>query len=183
MKGYRYRCIVKDIYSYTATSNGGILTFIPLITTNLNRDTITANQNGATYQWLDCNNGNLPISGATNQSYTATRMGDYAVIVTMNGCKDTSNCVNINHVGINQIVKNNNQLIVYPNPNNGAFIVQSTSEGVYSIINELGQTIQQFKLNSSNKYSINIENLNTGIYFIVGFNNNKMLRQKIVVTK
>src|ERR1019366_2485494 len=65
MKGYRYRCIVKDIYSYTATSNGGILTFIPLITTNLNRDTITANQNGATYQWLDCNNGNLPISGAT----------------------------------------------------------------------------------------------------------------------
>lgn len=48
---------------------------------------------------------------------------------------------------------------------------------------ETGQTIQLFELNGSNKYSINIENLSNGIYFIVGTNNNQMMRQKVVVTK
>jgi hypothetical protein len=63
--------------------------------TTFNGSTITANANGASYQWVDCNNGNTPISGATNQSYTPMMNGDYAVIVSQNGCSATSNCVTI----------------------------------------------------------------------------------------
>ena len=154
----------------------------PDVTTNLNGVTISANQTGAAYQWLDCNNGNSFIIGATNQSYTAITAGDYAVIITMNGCSDTSACVNITTTGINEIV-NNNPLTVYPNPSHGVFTIQSTGEGSYSIMNELGQTIQLIKLNAANTYTTDIENLSTGIYFIVGFNNNQMTKQKIVVTK
>src|SRR5690606_13358728 len=40
--------------------------------TTLNANTISANQNGATYRWLDCNNGNAVISGETAQSFTPT---------------------------------------------------------------------------------------------------------------
>lgn len=68
---------------------------------------------------------------------------------------------------------------VYPNPSNGSLTIKSLNEGTYSIINELGQTIQQFKLNNSNQFTANIENLNNGIYFIVG----DSIQQKIVVIK
>ncbi len=72
---------------------------------------------------------------------------------------------------------------IYPNPSNGTFTIRSANEGIYSIINEMGQTIQVFKLNSTNKYSVNIENLSNGIYFVVGFNDNQTTHQKVVVLK
>jgi hypothetical protein len=53
--------------------------------------TLIAGANGAIYQWLDCN-GLTPLSGQTYQSFTATAPGSYAVIVTQNGCSDTSAC-------------------------------------------------------------------------------------------
>ncbi len=156
---------------------------LPDISINLIGDTITANQNGAVYQWLDTSNVNSAIAGAVNQSYTAAANGNYAVIVTMNGCSDTSKYINVNSIKINETVNNNNQLIIYPNPGKGVFTIQSTSDGVYSITNDIGQTIQKFELNGANKYTINIENLSNGMYFIVGVYDNQILKQKVVVTK
>ena len=102
-------------------------------------------------------------------------------IARINGCSIVSPCVS-NNSGINDI-DNNEQLLIYPNPNNGLFTIQTEHEGTYSIVDELGQTIQILKLNATNNYSMNIENLNNGIYFIVGFNNNEMRAQKVVVAK
>ena len=187
--------------TYTVTGTDGnncsntatkIITVTPLLdlTTSLSGLTISSNQNGAIYQWLDCNNGNLPIAGATNQSYTALINGNYAVIVKMNSCSDTSTCANVSITGIEKIAENNIQLKVFPNPGNGSITVtlsgvegQSINEGIYTIKNESGQMIQTFKLNSSNNYTISIENLSNGIYFIVGLNGNQMINQKVVVAK
>ena len=52
---------------------------------------LTANAAGAVYQWLDCN-GFTPLLGQTYQSFTAISPGSYAVIITQNGCTDTSAC-------------------------------------------------------------------------------------------
>lgn len=62
-----------------------------------NATTLTAVQNGATYQWIDCEVTDGAIAGETNQSYTPTSMGYYAVEVTLNDpCGgtyvDTSSC-------------------------------------------------------------------------------------------
>ena len=62
---------------------------------------LTANQSGAAYQWIDCTNGNVAIAGATNQSYTATVNGQYAVILTLGGCSDTTVCATVTNVGLN----------------------------------------------------------------------------------
>ena len=56
--------------------------------------TLTAATGGATYQWIDCDNGSLPIAGATGQSFMPSANGNYAVIVTVNGCSDTSGVQN-----------------------------------------------------------------------------------------
>jgi sugar lactone lactonase YvrE len=53
--------------------------------------TLTANATGAAYVWINCN-GRIPVTGATHQSFIATTQGNYAVIVTQNGCTDTSTC-------------------------------------------------------------------------------------------
>ena len=61
---------------------------------------ISANNIGATYQWLDCNNNNSILVNETGQSFTATTNGNFAVELTENGCVDTSACVAITTVGI-----------------------------------------------------------------------------------
>ncbi len=150
-------------------------------TTSLSGATITANQTSATYRWLDCNASNAVVAGQTGQNYTLTANGSYAVEITVGSCVDTSACVTIANVGINEYSTQNGKLSVYPNPNNGTFTLQTKSAGEYKIVNVLGQTIQTFKLNATNNFSITIENLNVGIYFIV--ENASNAKQKIVVTK
>ena len=50
--------------------------------------TLTTNfGSGYSYQWK---NNNIDISGATSQSYTANASGNYAAVVTSNGCATTS---------------------------------------------------------------------------------------------
>lgn len=62
--------------------------------TTLNGTTISANEAGSAYQWINCS-GNTPIAGATNQSFTPAQTGNYAVIVNNGSCSDTSDCVNV----------------------------------------------------------------------------------------
>jgi len=78
---------------------------------------LTANQNGANYQWLDCDNGNVFIPTETNQSFTAIANGNYAVEITVGSCVDTSACENISTVSI--IEEASNVISIYPNPTNG----------------------------------------------------------------
>lgn len=153
------------------------------ITTTVNGDTITANAAPATYQWLDCNNGNAPINGATSQSYAPSTSGDYAVVITQNSCSDTSACVNMVTVGINQQTGLTGGLDIYPNPTSGMFIIRSNTEGSYAIYNDLGQVVKTIELSARNNYSIAIDDLDSGIYMISGVTNNKVVKQKIVINK
>ncbi len=54
--------------------------------------TLMASLAGATYQWVDCQNGYAPIAGATGRTFTPTASGSYAVILTKGSCSDTSGC-------------------------------------------------------------------------------------------
>ena len=135
------------------------------ITTLVSGITITANQTGATYQWIDCDNGNQVIPGETNQSFTASVNGNYAVIVTQNSCSDTSACENISTVGIKTIAKNLS-ITVYPNPSNGLFTLSGLEmDSQFEIYNVIGEKVF-VKTVSSSKTEINITMQPNGIYFI-----------------
>ena len=149
-------------------------------TTSVSNETITANQVGATYQWIDCGNGNGALIGETNASFTATANGNYAVVLTQGLCSDTSACVTIASVGIKNAYSKN-AISILPNPNNGSFTIKSATKGNYTLVNELGQTISLFELNEANNYSVSISELATGIYFVIAKDNS--FRTKIVVTK
>lgn len=72
---------------------------------------------------------------------------------------------------------------IYPNPNNGTFTVKASTEGNYTIVNELGQTVLSITLNAKNNFTFTIDELANGVYFIVGQNGNMMVREKVVVVR
>ncbi len=86
-----------------------------------NSPTLTANEEIAYYQWIDCFDDSF-ITDETNQSFTATEDGSYAVIVTQWGCADTSACYDI---VISEIIPiANEEISIYPNPTNGEFNIE-----------------------------------------------------------
>lgn len=56
--------------------------------------------NNASYQWLDCNNGNTEIIDETNQTFTVHNNGNYAVQITTDNCTDVSECFEVNYFHI-----------------------------------------------------------------------------------
>ncbi|MCR9174212.1 MAG: T9SS type A sorting domain-containing protein [bacterium] len=101
---------------------------------------LTANQTGATYQWIDCGTGQ-PIAGAVGQGYQPTVTGEYAAIVTTGSCSDTTECVLVDFTGIDEL--NSDYINIYPNPTNtGVFTVDF--DGVVDhivVIDALGREV------------------------------------------
>jgi hypothetical protein len=124
--------------------------------------TLTSNQAGATYTWVDCNNSNQPIAGATAQSYTATANGSYAVIVEQNGCSVTSNCVAITTVGLDDI--KTELFRIYPNPASTVINVEMANTSTIRLFDISGKLLKE--LNGSSNYTIDVTDLTPGMYMI-----------------
>ncbi len=152
----------------------------PNVATNLNDKTITAVLSDASYQWINCADNSI-LNGEVKQSYTPKNTGAFAVIITQNNCSDTSECVNVFVGKINEEIEN--KISIYPNPSQGTFTLKSIENGNYYLVNSQGQIVEIFEINATNQYSKVIDNLSSGIYFIVGQTNHKIISQKIVVIK
>ena len=87
-------------------------------TVTVTGETLSSNAIGAAYQWLNCDSNFSLLNGETNQGFTATFNGSYAVIVTELGCTDTSACYAITGLGFADYSQEF-QISVYPNPNSG----------------------------------------------------------------
>ena len=142
--------------------------------------TITANQTGATYRWLDCDDNNSVISGETGISFTATANGNYAAEITVGSCIDTSSCTAITGVGIN---KNTlfNAVNIYPNPNKGLVNINfGTLKNItVKIFNTNGQLVQQQTKINTPTYQFEITGAK-GIYFIELTSKKESKRFKVI---
>jgi hypothetical protein len=137
---------------------------ITLIGNTLHSDATAGNQ------WY---NPSGLISGATNQDYLPLTNDNYYVIVTLNGCSSSpSNTINYVYTGISSNSSNNN-LSIFPNPNNGIFQVSvSTTSSEYlkiDVFNSIGQLLLS---ESKNKFSgqytqtIDLTGFSKGVYLI-----------------
>ncbi|MBN4077608.1 T9SS type A sorting domain-containing protein [bacterium AH-315-C20] len=127
--------------------------------------TLSAVLSGVTYQWLDCSGMTL-IVGETNQDFTPTTTGSYAVIVDDGTCVDTSNCHGVIVLGIEEFGKINFQL--YPNPGLGTIYIlidsdaQNTSVEISSLS---GQLVRRIDAGNKHLIEIQLEEA-AGIYVI-----------------
>ena len=143
--------------------------------------TLKANAENAAYQWVDCNNGNAPIEGETNQFFTATQNGSYAVEVTQNNCTDTSDCYEITNVGILENTFDNN-ITVYPNPTDGILIIdlgETLPEFIVSITDVSGKLLKQSTYKNTQKLELNLD-IQPGFYLLtIDLENKKAIRRLI----
>lgn len=132
-------------------------------------DSLYANMSGASYQWIDCNNGNAPISGATAKGFRPAVSGSYAVIVTNGACTETSACFAVIRTGIESYQSSAASFNVFPNPTEGELRIQfngkiNPEENIF-IYDMSGKLVFQATLRTNNEL-INLNHLENGLYLM-----------------
>lgn len=131
-------------------------------TLNLSGTTLTATIVGATYQWIDCSTGTA-IVGETNQTFTATANGSYAVIVTEGECSDTSDCMLVNTIGLTDNTEL--EVSIYPNPSSGLYFLKSTETVSFTVYDALGKIILNDTFNAGVN-TIDLKSETNGVYIL-----------------
>lgn len=157
------------------------LTILPYVFVSQDINELTVSNNNASYQWLDCDNNYSPITGETNQTFTPTVNGSYAVEVTENGCVKISDCIAINTIGLFE--NNKSAFLVHPNPNQGEFSItfkSLLSQVEISILDLQGRLISAFTYNNIDVVNLSIDEPE-GIYIV--HINTTQYRQSFQVVK
>ncbi len=168
------------VYSDTLINSYGCDSIITLDLTIFNIsaaiDTISGNivaSGGVNYLWN---------TGDTTSIITPDTNGLYSVTVTdINGCTETIS-FNVTFISNTGIVGLNNNFRLYPNPNNGNFMVKC-QEKIESIklYNNLGQIVKSFSRVNSKQFTINETMIEKGVYFVnISTQNESIIRQVII---
>lgn len=146
--------VVTNLYLYVADTS-----------VNTNSFTLTVNQSGQLYQWVDCSNGFTPINGANSQSFSPAIDGSYAVIVSNGTCYDTSGCHTVLGIGVDE--KFIQEVFVQPNPFSSQLSIAGLIPGsTITMYNVLGEVVLT-TISSSTNSLLNTEYLPSGSYLLV----------------
>lgn len=150
----------------TVNVNLNVLAAIDISVAN-NSPTLMANQSGASYQWIDCNNGNAAIAGATAQSFTATSNGNYAVQITVNNCTETSACSLVGNIGLDEMIES--QVHIFPNPSDGLFHIQLDAlkeDAMYSVSALDGRLVRNKTSIPAQDFELDLSAEPRGVYLL-----------------
>lgn len=123
-------------------------------------------------------------SGTKSWAVSATQWNvlgvDTFFLGTHTGPSNITPCVI--YSGINS-VETNNVARIYPNPNNGKFVIELTSaiEVEMNLYDMTGRVVYSTKQNSTNIINVDLNNLNSGIYIAEIKADNKVSRSRISV--
>lgn len=176
-----------DSGDYTCEAKSGTCSVISSIATitvtaidytlNLIGSTITSNQANATYQWIDCVNGNATMVGQNSQSFMPTTNGQYAVYIQFNNCVSTSECITIDFLEVDHF-KNTSSIQLFPNPSASILNIQTQEKIIdIKIIDITGRTT-----NVSNYVNnkVDVSNLSSGMYFVTIKTENGLFKEKFI---
>jgi hypothetical protein len=198
-------------YYAEAVSNSGCVNpqrtpvtsaFYPAINpvATLSGSVLTASPASAGYKWYNCTQATT-IQGATSSTFGISVTGNYAVIVTLNGCADTSACMFYSvtpsgtitpppppppppppdpTVVVTWLEEQDaaKEFVVYPNPNNGSFTIKCAEPSQFILYDFTGRIVFTFSVTGKGE-EIQAPDITAGIY-ILGSSRH---RKKMVVTK
>lgn len=139
----------------------------------------------------------LTASGASTYTWTNNGLTGFSITVnptttTVYSVNGTSSdgCVNSTVytlqvsacTGLAERENGNENLLVFPNPNQGNFEIRSTEKRQLTLFNELGQIITEIELDETNAYSVQLQGLEKGIYFLKNRDQLTQYYLKILVT-
>lgn len=131
--------------------------------TNFGGTLVSAASTADSWQWINCEDGTAILS-ATMQSYTPSANGQYAVAINENGCVDTSNCITVTTVGVEEGAGAVNS--VYPNPFSDYVKVafDGTSAALIEVVDVQGRVVYS-GMHFSNT-EVNLSGLTPSVYFM-----------------
>lgn len=131
-------------------------------------DHLTAVESAYSYQWVDCDNDNSPVLGATEQDFYPGLWGNFAVEITNeDGCVHTSECLNYFGVGLSEN-QFDTEINIYPNPTTGHITLDFNhyyDQLKIRVIDILGNEVTQKGVKQINKTDFYIDAAK-GWYFI-----------------
>ena len=151
-----------------------------LVTNGGNVLSINGNPIGTTYQWIDCN-GNTILPGETNEDFYPNYNSTYAVIINNNGCIDTSACVTVSKIGLEEVSASD--VSMYPNPiTNNTLNIKTgvySNNGIHIIVrNNLGVVLREYHMNGY-ETQILLPDYN-GLLFVDVIIDNKRITKKLI---
>lgn len=175
------------VYPYDTITNAAGCDSIILIdllimtvdtSTTVSGATITANAFQGIFQWVDCNNGYAAVPGATGASFTPPANGTYAAIILQAACYDTTACINITSVGMDNSA--NAAATISPNPFHDVLLISDCTPGtVLTIFNLQGEVVYSANFTSTTAL-VDLSAQANGIYFVQLNNADGMTNQKVI---
>lgn len=164
-------------YSQTLSSSGSCDSIVTLhlevITVNAavtqQGHTLVAQATNATFQWINCDTGQ-PVAGATGSSFTPATSGNYAVLVTQNGCTALSSCTNVQVVGVHEAA-GAQAWSIQPNPA-VSFTQLRFAEGLsgtalLNVVDASGRSLMQSTIEAGvTEYRLDMNDLPDGVLFL-----------------
>ncbi|MGM0650900.1 MAG: T9SS type A sorting domain-containing protein, partial [Bacteroidota bacterium] len=150
-------------------------------TVSLLEDGFAANQDGAEYQWLDCDMDMMEIDGATAQEFYPDVNGNYAVLIHLNDCEKTSDCHEISGLHVN--AESLKDVLIFPNPTDGVVNIEFSGikkHVLVSVYNALGSVVHQESAENTNQLQFTIDEP-MAVYFIRIAADDEVYFRKIVV--
>ena len=152
------------------------VTAVPDRTLICRNESVNVNGGGAsTYTWNTTQVGaSVPVSPTVQTNYTVTGTDANGCIGTATLQVKVSPCTALNEQSAGVAIA------IYPNPNNGEFVIEADRAMELNIINELGQLVQTIRVDDVT-YKATVSHLASGIYFITGKTGNEGVHTKIIV--
>jgi len=134
----------------------------------------------STYTWVvpGVISPTVQVNPTVNTTYTIIGASNDNCVNTKTFALVVSPCVGMSEQGQDVTL-----LTIYPNPNNGSFIVKGFAGRSLTIVNELGQVVKNIAFNGNDAYEVNAQELSNGLYFIIGSDGDLQIRQKLVITR
>ena len=126
---------------------------------------MSATLSGLTYQWINCTTNSV-LPGANGSSLIVSQNGTYALISTnANGCSDTSNCITISNIGLNELSAA--PFSVIPNPVVSEFTLSFANDfsGTIRITDMGGKLIKTLVVEQQKEIHTEIQ-APQGVYFV-----------------
>lgn len=163
-----------------------IVNALPVINASAYSPTICAGESATllatgagAYNWTNANGSQMSTVGYIVITPTATTV--YTVNgYSQEGCESAAVVVTQNVAACAGIAMNElSEFAVYPNPNNGSFIISAPYNANYSIMNAAGQLISEGQTGTGNT-QINLGDYSNGLYFVRIQSNNQASVIKVI---
>ncbi|MEI6020913.1 MAG: T9SS type A sorting domain-containing protein [Bacteroidota bacterium] len=161
-----------------------IVNALPSITINASKTTICKGESlelrangGTNYLWSEGSQVNaIYVSPTVNATYTVSGQG-------ANNCSNSAviNVTVSECTGLNAFTLQPTSLLIYPNPSAGTFKINVYEALDLILVSSLGECIQKIHLDEQNHFEMQVTELAKGVYFVIGNNGGKNIKQKVII--